>query len=51
VYHHIANAQTDVVELMDEMISPIELHPTAPDLHQICTRKSKPEVMPPNMDD
>ena len=32
--HLIANAQTDVAELMDEMISPIELHPTAPDLHQ-----------------
>ncbi len=30
----IANAQTDVAELMDEMISPIELHPTAPDLYQ-----------------
>jgi hypothetical protein len=40
VYHHIANAQTDVAKLMDEMISLIELHPTAPDLHQKIEARS-----------
>lgn len=32
--HLISSAQTEVAQLLDDMITPIELHPTAPDLHQ-----------------
>jgi len=40
IYGHLmANAQTDVAEMMDDLISPIELHPTAPQLHQNAAHK------------
>ena len=40
IYGHLmANAQTDVAEMMDDLISPIELHPTAPQLHQNAANK------------
>ena len=42
--HLISSAESEVAELIDEMISPIELHQTAPDLHQICLQKSQPEI-------
>jgi len=36
VYGHlIPTMQTEAAELIDELVTPVELHPIAPDLHPI----------------